>query len=417
MKCSHKDLYKFLIFISVLIGIVATTELKLLKAVGDNLCQTADPFSEANSIRGSEYLFEKGFFRTYGLADIAYGNKFPDNGVKKNPDRPSIYTHYPPGPEWLGYLNFKLLGHGSIHKLRYTPMLLSLLALAIFGYFMFLTEGLYVSVVMTTLVCLVPTYWNMVLGLHAQGNALSLLLIMFALLAYAVKFGKYDRGYRYLFLSLGFLQGWLSFDYFFLVALLPVPFLLLYRNVPLICLIKKNSVSSTVFAPGLGFMIAHAAHFLQNILYFGGISGAFADMFKAAHKRSIGETLDSGMAFSRIKVIAHYFVDLPYRRAFFGYYLLGVLLVFFLCIITVVMINKMYFKQSVIKLENEVIAVAASFIISNAWIIAMIQHAGVHQHYVPRHYYLFYLIVIFACCLTIKQMLNIIQQTLSQRHQ
>ncbi|KAF0218748.1 MAG: hypothetical protein FD174_2531 [Geobacteraceae bacterium] len=405
---ARKDLYKFLIFISVLIGIVTTFEFRLLEALSDNLCQTSDPFSEANSIRGSEYLLEKGFFHTYGLADIAYGNKFPDNGVKKNPARPSIYTHYPPGPEWLGYLNFKLLGHGSIHKLRYTPMLLSLVALSIFGYLIFLVEGLYVSVVMTTLVCLVPTYWKMVLALHYHGNALSLLLIMFALLAYAVKDGKYGWGVRSLLLVLGFMQGWLSFDYFFLVALLPIPFLLLYSNEPFIALIRKKTVGFTLLAPGLGFIFAHVMHFLQNILYFGGVNGAFADMFKAAQK-SINETLSSGIPFSRLKVIDQYLFDLPYRNYFFGNYLILVLLVFSLCIIATVIGNKIFLQQNKIKIKKEVVAVAASFVISNAWIITMIQHAGEHQHFVPRHYYVFYLIVILTSCLTVKRIYSIRQ--------
>ena len=78
---------------------------------GDALSRV-DPFSEANTLREVDGFRAQGFWHDAGLGNTLFGPRYPNDGfwISVGEERlhtvtPSgVYTHYPPGPEYLLYL-------------------------------------------------------------------------------------------------------------------------------------------------------------------------------------------------------------------------------------------------------------------------------------------------------------------------
>src|ERR1700691_1126512 len=97
------------------------TSIMLVREWGNRLSQV-DAGSEANTLREVRHFLEDGLGKYYGLGNINYPGMYPDDGITESsldgpfsnvaeshyvrnhvltPD--GVYTHYPPGPEYLTY--------------------------------------------------------------------------------------------------------------------------------------------------------------------------------------------------------------------------------------------------------------------------------------------------------------------------
>ena len=87
-----------------------------MHAWGDRLSQ-ADAYSESNALREVDGFRAQGIWHDAGLGNVLFGNRFAAWGFAGHPDDLSrsvspngIYTHYPPGPEYLLYVAEALFG-------------------------------------------------------------------------------------------------------------------------------------------------------------------------------------------------------------------------------------------------------------------------------------------------------------------
>ena len=114
-----------------------------------------------------------------------------------------------------------------------------------------------------------PMIWTFMNGLHFQGYASALWLMQFAVLlhAYWIRQDLSPTQVGVLAL-LGFGQGWLSFDFAFVVGLLAVPLWLMRRAEG--ATLDRRSLFLAVIAPLGGFCLAHLLHLIQVVIYFGG---------------------------------------------------------------------------------------------------------------------------------------------------
>jgi hypothetical protein len=201
--------------------------------LGDGL-SWVDPGSEANVLREVRHFLEEGVAKHYGLGDLNYPGMYDDAGIVpsylENPDSDrsetayvrehvvhsdGVYTHYPPGSEYLIYAAARVLGLTPVWRLRLLPIAVGFaatlfLALAVRRRFSAEAGWLVAACLVLT-----PSVTSGFIGLHDQGFALALTMFEVGMTL------AYER--RLMPLAIvGFLQGWLSFDQVFLVTFIPL---------------------------------------------------------------------------------------------------------------------------------------------------------------------------------------------------
>ena len=262
--------------VAVFLGVTLLIHVAYLARCGDGLSLTGDPYSEANALRAGERFAVEGFTVNRGLPDVTYGRRYPGVGISGSSgtaENDTVYHGYPPGSDWLAGVSIRLFGVAHVGRFRLVPVALGMIAAAVFLGALMRTigggRGLFVY-----LCCLLaPAFTNMTHGLYYHGYALSLLLLEASVLMAAFRRpGRLGAGPPAWLGLLGFLQGWLSFDYCFVVTFAAAPLALLATPAgePL----AWRKVLRLVVAAGLGFTLAHGLHFLQSVLYFGSVHGA-----------------------------------------------------------------------------------------------------------------------------------------------
>jgi hypothetical protein len=276
---------------------------------GDALWRV-DPFSEANTLREVDGFRAQGFWHDAGLGNTLFGPRYPNDGfwISVGEERlhtvtPSgVYTHYPPGPEYLLYLAEAMFGPEPVSRLRLLPLALS-------GVFYGLSLKRRFGVVAASLVMLaslaVVPFTDANSSVHEYGYALALLLVEIG-----VAIGR--NSLRWPFVLIGFVQGWLSFDQVFLLVLTP---LAVELSLPLICpgykVRLRLAIERCVLA-GVGFTVAHLLHFAEVSAFYGSVDAAFADMQDSARWRA-GFDKANGSGVSMFSTLLHYIVS---RRPF-----------------------------------------------------------------------------------------------------
>lgn len=374
-----KNKYFFLIFIFSYSILTLISEIKYTNKIikSNQLSGRADGYSEANSLRGSLYLKEKGLFYTSGLANIGYGNIYPDHG--RGIDNNEIYTHYPPGPEYVLY--FYRLFSDDIYSYRILNIFLCMTVIIFFLIQLYKILGeSNKAIIPIVFLTIVPIFFNTMHGLHQTTYCfyLNILSTSFIFLFLRGKFSSKKLLISTFFIS--FVQGWMTFDYFFIVTLGAVPLLLLFKA-------DKKTIYKIILVNFLGFSLAHALHFLQVIFFFGGIQEAINDFLGAAKTRSVEGSV------SLSSVFYEYFNYHIRRSRYFNFkiqYLLIIHSFFFLR-------DYIYRKNSVKNALTSPLALSLfAFFISSLWLIVMKQHASIHTHFIPRHYYPFYLVLVLS---------------------
>jgi len=372
--------------------------------LGDQLAEAADAYSESNAIRGALGYLHKGLFADASLPETTFGRLYPETGhFRRYQGQRHVDTHYPPGPTWLAAAMRQACGVRPLSCLRTLPLVVSGIGAFVLALALIVSLGTARGLVVALAAFAVPLYSNMMLGLHYQGYALALLSIQLGGLLFLYG-GRRSLAARDLALagSLGFVQGWLSFDYFFLVAFAAVPVAVLFSG-----LSEPGSRKRLLALVGIsagGFAFAHALHFLQVVVYYGDFAVALDDLVGVARERAdpaVSTLEPPPMWASDPWMISSIFLFvLAKREAHFGfslgYALLGTLSVLVLLRGSRIRLpgtgRRLYVESS----ARPVWAIVAGVIVSCGWISVMSGHAHTHPHFIPRHLLLAWLVLLVA---------------------
>ncbi|MFN4895046.1 MAG: NPCBM/NEW2 domain-containing protein [Pseudomonadota bacterium] len=354
--------------------------------------QTAtDGFSESNALRAANAFLVEGLAPSYGLQRSGYGLLYPGQGHAGHPDS-YVYTHYPPGPDFLLTLYQRIFDELNVPLFRVIHIYVFIACIVFLGQAMVPILGVARMCILTALMGCVPATYSMACGLHYQGLSLSLLLAQVGVIA---NICRQQRGSRVALLTifgLGFIQGWLSFDYFFLTTLVAVPgyFIFSPSKAPL----NIRTPATLCASAALGFGLAHLLHFGQNVMYFQGITPAVNDMLFAAKTRSYSD-VEASYWEAALKAVKRYLTNLPFQREYLGpagyaiCILVGVVCLFPLRSFSL-------FKANFCVSGRLRLGVIAAIIVAYLWVISMPAHALIHQHFIPRHLVIVPLFVLIA---------------------
>jgi hypothetical protein len=391
--------YKWpLLLMAVLALAMGLRQWQIARSLNDGLSPIANAFSESNSIRAGEGYALRGFTYAWGLPDIIYGARFPDRGDKLRvaPGKiEAIYTHYPPGADWLAGLATMLFGPGEISRFRSIPILIGTAGLLVFagGLLRFFHTHPWKAACAFAVTLLFPMTTNMMHGLHHHGYTTTLYLAQLAVLLAIVADGfKLSRWQTSALAVLGFLQGWLSFDNFPLVAFSSIPFSIAWWH-RRAAETGWREHAAMLLLPTTGYALAHGLHFLQVAAYFGSLKAAYHDLAGAAAYRSgQGEPALGGLG--TFELFWRYLVQYVPRRRFFGTPLLENLAIFILLVAwSRLWLQRRPPRRFMLDLRWQAIPAAAAAVMVGAfWIFVMTQHARHHGNYIPRNFLLAYLL-------------------------
>jgi hypothetical protein len=376
-----------LILLLVLVWLAATqiAEIRLLQ---NGLSRTADPFSEADAMRSSEYYVTHGFASNAGLPNVTYGARFPGAGSVLDPLTGlyhGVYTHYPPLPNLLCGLFEITIGYAHVWAWRLVPVALALLATAFLFFSLERAFGGAVAGTASVLFAFTPMTVTYMHGLHFQGYAHALMLAELALLT-TVAFEQERASAAQLaaLAAIGFVQGWLSFEYVFVVTGAAVPVMLVARQRGRT--VRASLVLSLVVAAGAGFAAANVLHLLQVARFHGTLAAAIRDFTNAGAQRIAGNGRAS-YPVHVLRVVGFYVKMLaigPNNRDFGGLLpavTAGLLLV------------------AGTWRAADVTGMFAAYGLAFLWVVAMPNHAEDHTHFVPRIFFLAYYTAALACAL------------------
>jgi hypothetical protein len=390
---------KFKIVLGVLLFFLVK-ELIFIGTFNGKVSKIADGYSESNTIRGGTFFAEQGFTKYSGLPDLCYTDLFPDKGFKQDAKKrggtchTSVYTHYPPGSEYLIYPSIKVFGNSNLYLIRLQPIFFNFFVSLIFLTMVFtifpLKKAMEVSLILM-FPQMFHNYWH---GLHHQGYAFSFMLLQLTLVTmmWHHKSVKKIFGYPLLFL-LGFLHGWMTFDYAFIASFFSLPLFFYFKDEAELSIWDFLWVA---FFSGLGFTAAHGLHFIEVANYYGSYQEAYNDLFKSAQYRAnnYGETGGKVKALRDLSpgaVVKDYLWRTAGRFKYTGVNLINYVWI----VLGLKLIKRIDFKIKDYKFEfnitrSDVFAILTAIFVAGLWSMVMRQHAYIHG-FIARHYYLVYL--------------------------
>ena len=372
-----------------------------------------DAYSEANALREVDGFRAQGIGHDAGLGNVLYGSRYPEAGFAASAqDRAcclspnGVYTHYPPGPEYLLYATEGLLGQHPVSRLRALPLLVGWIAAICLGFSLRRRFGAPVAwLVMLTCLAVVP-FSDANSYLHYLGYALALVLIEIA-----VSIGR--NRYVAIYSLLGFLQGWLSFDHFFLITLIPVAIAL---AAPHLQPGEPTNVQLAFYrssAAAAGFIVAHSLHFLQVCAYYGSLQAAVTDLHRSAQFRAGATGGITDYLIRSILVLKFYLISpqpiidklgypgLHSDRSVYAFRFIGVTLGVWWAVTTLILtaisIRQRKIRQTPSNLTLSWCSISSlGIIVSSAWWFVMQNHAINHPHILYRQlFFCFFLCVLF----------------------
>ncbi len=352
--------------------------------------------SEWMTVNGGRGFAEQGFLSNGGLPDILYGSVSPEGEKKK-----FIKLTYPPAPHWLAGIFIKICGLGNQSCYRIFPAILGIISLIFVAKILLSVLEPIKSALMMLSLAVVPTTIIVMHGLTYLSYSSSLFLVQLALLLKIFKEdSKYNKNNLLILFIAGFIQGWFSWDYLFLVCLSPIPFALLYFQDSKE---YRYHVLLIILACSSGFLFAHFIHIIQVIIYKGGILAAYKPLYIKTMNRFDG-SLQSEMFMvheSRLRILLNYLnkyasSGVSYKINFMIFLIFSIILILireaYLTIQKPVQIALSWKSPS-----RNFFVIITAFIVSFLWIFIMKQHAAFHRDYFTMHLHLLY----FICVLTI----------------
>jgi hypothetical protein len=392
---------------AIIVWTIASTlagQLEYSMKRGNRLSEIADPYSEANVIKAAEGYAVNGLTSHYGLAEPSFGTQFDRLGGKYDPNlcpQPvnCIYLHYPPGPELIAGVMTIFFGVGKVVILRVVPLLVGLLGMVVLARAAVARLGLQRAAWFMVGLWMIPLYGNMMHGLHMQGYALSALLVEMGILLRLLDGPRPVRRATWAALfATGFFQGWMSFDYFFIVAFAPVPFWILGADRGAG---ERRTCARAVVVAGGGFAFAHLLHLIQVALFLGGLGEAVRHMSQIAMARAVDPgvlPLYFGVPFG---VAIHYwFVAAPEPR-YFNLSFVGLLAAFVTALAVrgealLPLGGKRDRALRFAPVRRAWLAPVVALLVSSLWLIVMQRHSRNHTHFLPRHLFLAYAVGLLA---------------------
>jgi hypothetical protein len=381
-----------------------------------NALSFVDPYSEANALREVRHFLEDGLTLHYGLGTVYYPGMYPTEGFASEADvtrygvtPEGVYTHYPPGPEYLLYVDAKLFGPEPVWRLRLLPISIGWAAMLFFGFAVRRRFGATVGWIVMAACILTPTVTDGFVGLHSQGYAFALLLVEIGI---SIGTGTIVAPLA----LLGFLQGWLSFDYVFLVAFTPLAIDLMMPQIePGYQRRWRLAITRSLLAGG-GFAAAHAFHFVQVWAYLGSLPAAVNDFTGAASFRA-----GAGMVHGPLGYLAqaltnlwlYYYGTHPFSIALTPpdpnhiadwamFRFLGLSLGPWWLLITAGLIvwdrlNPEH-RGDTLRFDWHLVCLTG-MATTSLWFVMMVNHGAIHRHFLYRHLFLmFFFMVLFVAC-------------------
>ncbi len=370
-----------------------------------------DEGAELLTINAAHNFAEKGFPSNCGLPNFSrnyydvdvINNKLVKVSSSETHKPDNIYTHLPPGPWWIVGSLVKVCGNSTLSCPRILSTITSSLALLFFGIMIYSAFGPLKSIVLMFFVTIIPMTKNMVYTLHYHNYAFSLFLIYLGFMLYFFKKKKeFKISTAIILFTLGFMQGWVAYEYIFLISLSSIPFALLYSQLD-----KKDDRKRLFFAllfPIIGFSFAVGLHFIQNSLYFGSFIEAFKDLLGRGQTRLLSEP--KGWKIDRTSMLLTYFFVFP--RSWF-FFIINFPILLSLCLVLI------WFKDISIKIKNPIninlkwvssrrnyFVILTAFLASYLWIFSMFNQVADEGPHMGRILFFSY----FVCILTILECIS-----------
>jgi hypothetical protein len=392
---------------------LALVQVALLVWIGNGLSPLADPYSESDAIRSSQGFVEHGLTWNAGLPNILYGERFADRGWKGSRYAAplpggGVYTRYPPLPNWIAAVNEHVFGFERMWAWRLFPIACGLAAFAVLLASLSRTFGPDRAALVGMALALAPMTSTHMHSLHYHGyaHALLMLQIALALRTFWSPEGATPRRVA-LFLLLGFLQGWLSFDLAFVVAFLAIP-LWLFRRAEVRSLSPRGLIV-VVLACGTGFTLAHALHFLEVAAFYGSVDGAVADYANRAQFRFKG-TAESRYLPLLVRALLSETVTVTRATNHF----FGPMLTVVVVLVTLLLLSRRiaidFARRPGVRAiwsgdraRDRLPALGAALVVSATWYFAMPSMTIIHHHIVPRLLFLTYLVCVLTLVVCVRR--------------
>ena len=311
-----------------------------------------------------------------------------------------VTTHCPPGADLANGLMASAFGLDPIWRLRLLPVAVGLASVAFLFQSVIRLWGIVRGTLIAVAVAVLPTLSLGLPSLHQEGYSVALVFVQTGLLLRTL--WEPERPPRLLPVSLfliGFVQGWLSWDQFFLVSLLAVPWWLLRRAEG-----ENPSFSSLVWmtaAPAAGYALAHILHFWQVAAELH-LQAAVAELHRTGLERG---GLSAATIWLRDVLRASVLClqwSLKPTRLMFGPFF-GLLLM--LALPTAIFsVTKLSFSSRKTGRRRHLVlawpgnrsslpALVAALLVCALWLIAMPAHVVGNSHYTTRHFITLYLLM------------------------
>jgi hypothetical protein len=373
------------------------------------LSSTADPYGEADAVRSAEFYAKYGFAVDAGLPHIVFGERFPNKGwvrdLQKYPLPSGVYTRYAPLPNFIvGVLEMTVGYH--LGAWRLVPIFLGLCATAYAFTALRAVFGPTRGGVMILLLSVAPMVASYMHGLHFEGYAHSAFLVQLALLV-RILFSREPvslASYAALF-GLGFLQGWLSFEYAFVVTGAVIPLALLAgtgRSEPIF-----GKIWPIVLLCGGGFTLAHVLHFAQVAAFYHSFAGALEDYSgRAMYRFSGGQQksylmMTSWVCLKYLRILWFNPRDPHFGPLMFllSFSVLGYGIAFRVGLRPYL---ARFPERLMLFVEGRILqAVLWSYGLAAIWVLVMPSHAEAHTHIVPRIFFLAYFVMVVVFVLAV----------------
>lgn len=377
----------------IAIGVVVYTLYPLAKeqiitaqVVGNAPSGAADAPSEFDALTSAMHYYKEGFLANAGLPDRGTPLHEAYDDPEDVPAMKLIYTHYPPGPNWLVGVAMKVFGPKQVPLYRSFPIVFSIGGLLLaYGLLRSAVGCVLASAAMVTIIQ-VPMTTRMMHGLFFHPYALTLAIVQMAFLFNRVMVASRLTPKALFFIGLmSFFQGWLSFDWAFVAMFYPLAVIPCWIDAAK----RRLMFKALIFSVG-GFGFAHFLHFLQVWMVSPHFEHAFNDLFGAAIFRFKGEgakTIPDGA--SRFLLQKYLFELIPSadQATRFSWILpaagVGIALV-----VALFASIRGGLSGALRYIVPSVLSITAAFALSMAWIFVMKNHSMEQGHwmFLPRHF-------------------------------
>jgi hypothetical protein len=250
-----------------------------------------------------------------------------------------------------------------------------------------------------------PAVNDVFVGLHPQSYALALLVFEIGV---AIGAGAAALPFA----VLGFLQGWLSFDYVFLVCLTPLAIEAAMSHIDTDHARNWSLAWRRTIVAAIGFSFAHVLHFAEVWAYWGNFGAALHDIaFAAQHRAGATEGI-VGHARSALQLLNNYYIgahpfspyllDVPADRSssWLTFRFLGLSLGPWWILLTATFACRQFLVGDAAAralADDWLWASLPGILLSSAWFMVMVNHGLMHQAFIYRQLFLgFFVCVLFG---------------------